>query len=93
LASFCVDYGITLSFASNYYPHGKDVAKSSDKNVLKIIKRIVGDNQRSQYSKLKYASWTNIIPRKKWKIHFELVYGMNASLPINLKIPIYNLMK
>jgi len=91
--SFCVYCGIILSFSSNYYPQGNGVEKSSEKNVLKISKRIVGDKKRSQDSKLRYSLWANRIPRKKWKSHFELVYGMNVSLPISLKIPIYKLMK
>ena len=44
-SSFCFKYGITLSHSSNYYPEGNGLAESSNKNLITIIKKIVGDNK------------------------------------------------
>eukprot|EP00253_Pinus_taeda_P032202 PITA_32202 len=53
-SSFCFKYGIVLSHSSNYYPQGNDLAESSNKNLITIIKKIVGDNKRSLDSKINY---------------------------------------
>jgi transposase InsO family protein len=42
LSNFCFKYGIVLSHASNYYPQGNGLAESSNKNLMMIIKKIVG---------------------------------------------------
>jgi hypothetical protein len=45
LLSFFSQYGITLAHAANYYQHGNDLAKSRNKNLIKIIKKTVGDKK------------------------------------------------
>jgi transposase InsO family protein len=47
LSTFCFNYGIVLSHSSNYYPQGNGLAESSNKNLMTIIKKIVGDNKKS----------------------------------------------
>ena len=42
--SYEVEHGIYLSTSSNYYPQGNSLAKSSNKNLIKIIKRKSEDN-------------------------------------------------
>ena len=39
-----VDDNIYLSTSSNYYPQGNGLAKSSKKNLIKIMKRTIEDN-------------------------------------------------
>ena len=51
-SSFCFKYGIVLFHSSNYYPQGNGLAESSNKNLITIIKKIVGDNKRSWDSKI-----------------------------------------
>jgi transposase InsO family protein len=89
LADFCFKYGIVLSHSSNYYPQGNGLAKSSNKNLMTIIKKIVGENKRAWDSKIEYALWADHITTKTstGKTPFELVYGLEAKLPINLQIP------
>ena len=63
--------------------------------MIKLLKRIVGENKRSWDRKLKYELWADrttvkIISRKT---PFELVYGQNCRLPINPQIPIYELLQ
>jgi len=90
-SSFCFKYGIVLSHSSNYYPQGNGLAESSNKNLITIIKKIVGDNKKSWDSKIKYALWANRITKKKatGKSPFELVYGLDVTLPVHLKLPAY----
>jgi hypothetical protein len=53
----------------------------------------VWDNKKSWDSKIKYAQWTDRITNKDstGKILFELVYGMDVTLLVHLKILIYKL--
>jgi transposase InsO family protein len=89
LANFCFKYGIVLSHSSNYYPQGNGWAESSNKNLMNIVKKIVGENKKAWDSKIKYALWEDRITTKTstGKTPFELVYGLEAKLPINLQIP------
>jgi transposase InsO family protein len=89
LNEFCFKYGIVLSHCSNYYPQGNGLAESSNKNIMNIVKKTIGQNKKSWDSKIKYALWANCITTKNStrKIPFELVYGFEARLPINLQIP------
>jgi transposase InsO family protein len=90
LVEFCFKYGITLSHSSNYYPQGNGLAESTNKNLMNILKKVVGENKKSWDSKIKYAVWANRITTKTstGKTPFELVYGLEAKLPVNLQIPI-----
>jgi hypothetical protein len=44
---------------------------------------------------LKYALWVDRITKKKSTRHnpFELVYGMEVTLPVNLKLLVYHLLE
>lgn len=93
--AFCFEYGIVLSHSSNYYPQGNGLAESSNKNLMTILKRTVGENNRSWDSKIKFALWDDRITKKDstGKSPFELVYGMDFTLPIHLKIPVYQFLQ
>jgi hypothetical protein len=76
LANFFFKYGIVLSNYSNYYPQGNGLAKTSNKNLMNIIKKIMGENKNNWDIKIKYALWeyrttTKTSTRKR---QFELVY-------------------
>jgi hypothetical protein len=57
---------------------------------MNIIKKVVGEIKRSFDRKIKYALWADRITTKtsRGKTPFELVYGLEAKLPVNLQIPI-----
>jgi hypothetical protein len=57
---------------------------------MNIIKKVVGENKKVWDSKIKYAMWADQITTNTsmGKISFELVYGLEAKLPVNLQIPI-----
>jgi len=88
---FCNKYGINLSYASPYHPQGNGQVESSNKSLMKIIKRIVDKNKRAWDSKLKLALWADRVTVKKaiGRSPFELVYGALARLPINNLLPVY----
>ena len=90
----CFKYGIILSHSSDYYPQGNRLAKSTNKNLKTILKKTVGDNKRAWDSKIKYVVWADRITKKNsiGKSPFELVYGLTATLPVNMQIPIFRLL-
>ena len=47
ISSFCFNYSIALSHSSNYYPQGNGIAESSNKKLMTIIKKTVGDNKKA----------------------------------------------
>ena len=94
MSTFCMNHGDVQSQSSNYYPQENGLAESSNKNLIKLLKRMVGENKRSWDNKLKYALWADrtTIKRIIGKAPFELLYGQNCRLPINLQISVYELL-
>lgn len=95
ISSSCFKYGIVLSHSSNYYPQRNRLVESSNKNLMTIIKKIVGDNKKAWDSKIKFALWANRITKKSATrlIPFELVYGLDVTLPVDLRLPAYQLLQ
>jgi hypothetical protein len=62
---------------------------------MTIIKKTMGDNKKCWDRKIKHALWSNRITKKEAieKSPFELVYEMDVTLPIHLKILVYQLMQ
>ena len=91
LSIFFFGYGIIRSHSSNYYPQDNGLPESSNTNLMSIIKRTTGDNKNCWDNKLRYVVWEDKITIKEStrKSPFELVYGLDATLPINLRLPIY----
>jgi transposase InsO family protein len=86
LNEFCFKYGIILSHSSNYYPQGNGLAESNNKNIMNIVKNIVGENKKSWDGKIKYALWADLKNTKNsiGNTPFKLVYVLEVRLPINL---------
>ena len=53
ICACAIDHGIYLTTYSNYYHQDNGLAESSNKNLIRIIKRTVEDNQRCWNQKLK----------------------------------------
>ena len=47
LMDFSLDKGIIIRYSANYYPQGNGVAESTNKNLVRILNKIVADNQRN----------------------------------------------
>ena len=48
LIRFCEQFQISLIHSTPYYPQGNGLAKSSNKSLIRIIKRLLEDNKRAQ---------------------------------------------
>jgi len=84
LVDICDSMGIKLVHSTSYYPQGNDLAESSNKSLIRTIKKLLEDNKRIWDSKLRYALWANRVTTKKstGNSPFKLVYGTEAIFPI-----------
>jgi len=90
MIAFCDKYNIILSHSAAYYPQGNGLVESSNKSLIRIIKKMLAENKKSWDSNLKYALWVDRISTKKsiGVSPFQMVYGIKAILPIQLSIPV-----
>jgi len=88
LVKLCEDMGVKLMHSKSYYPQGNGLAESSNKSMVRIIKKLLEQNQRSWDSKLKFALWDDRVTNKKSirTSPFKLVYGIVAIFPIQLAL-------
>jgi hypothetical protein len=95
MISFCQKHNIVLGHSSAYYPQGNGLAESLNKSLINIIKKVLNENKRSWHVHLKYALWENRIGTKKsiGISPFQMVYGIDVVLPINLALPVMKLWK
>jgi transposase InsO family protein len=57
LAKFYEQFKIKLIHSTPYYPQGNGLAESSNKSLIRIIKRLLEDNKKAWDSKLKFSLW------------------------------------
>jgi hypothetical protein len=90
MINFCKKYNIFLGHSTSYYPRGNGLAESSNKISMTIIKNILTEIKKYWHIHLKYALWENQISTKKsiGMSPFQLVYGTDVILPINLSLPV-----
>jgi transposase InsO family protein len=93
MISFFQKYNIVLGHSTTYYPQGNGLAESSNKSLISIIKKVLKENKRSWHLHLKYALWVNRIRTNKsiGTSPFQMVYGTDVVLPINLALPVMKL--
>jgi transposase InsO family protein len=92
---FIESYKIRLLNSSPYYVQANGQAKSSNKTLIKLIKKKIEDNLRRWHEVLSEALWAHRISRHgATKITpFELVYGQEVVLPIEVNLTAYRLAK
>jgi hypothetical protein len=92
LIKFCEQFGIALIHSTPYYPQGNGLAESSNKSLIKIIKRLLEDNKKAWDSKLKFSLWADRVTTKRSLgiSPFQLVYGTEAVFPSQLALPVEN---
>ena len=90
IVKLCNDYNIILSHSTSYYPEGNGLAESSNKSLVRIIKKKLQDNKKAWKNKLKYALWEDKINTKKSidTSPFQLVYGIDVVFPASLGVPV-----
>ena len=65
LTAFSNEKGIKLHYSANYYPQGNGLAESTNKNLIRILKKTVIENQRSWNIDLPNALWVDRVTPKK----------------------------
>ena len=55
MVKFCSDYNIILAHFVAYYPQGNGLAKSSNKSIVRIIKKLLQEKKTAWHTKLKFA--------------------------------------
>jgi hypothetical protein len=90
LIQFCEQYGITLIHSTPYYPHGNGLATSSNKRLIKIVKKLLEDNKNACDSKLKFSLWDDRVTTKRalGLSPFQLVYGVQSIFSSQLTFPV-----
>ena len=84
VCAFAESYKIKLLNSSPYYAQANGQAESSNKILIKLIKKKIEENPRMWYEILSKALWAQRISRHgATKVTpFELVYGQEAVLPV-----------
>ena len=75
--NFCQTYNVILSHSTLYHPQGNELAKSSNKTLVRILKKTINENQKNWDSRLVFALWAVRMTtrRSTGKSPYELVYG------------------
>ena len=95
MREFAKLYKIKLLNSSPYYAQANGQAESSNKTLIKLIKKKIEKNPRRWHEVLSEALWAHRISRHgATKVTpFELVYGQEAGLPIEVNLDAYRLAK
>ena len=88
-------YKIKLLNSSPYYAQANGQTESSNKTLIKLIKKKIEENPRRWHEVLSEALWAHRIssPSATKVTPFELVYGQEAVLPIEVNLDAYRLAK
>eukprot|EP00253_Pinus_taeda_P013363 PITA_13363 len=95
MVNFYHKFHITLGHSTTYYPQGNGLAESSNKILIKIIKKVLEENKKKWHKKLVNALWADRLTTKR-SIGFnpyELVYGLEAKFPSSLGVPVMKLLQ
>jgi transposase InsO family protein len=92
---FAESYKIKLLNSSPYYGQANGQAESSNKTLIKLIKKKIKKNPRRWHEVLSEALWAHHISKHgATKVTpFELVYGQDAVLPVEVNLDEYRLAK
>ena len=89
LIAFVDERGIKLHYSTNYYPQGNGLAESTNKNLIRILKKTVIENQRSWNLALPNSLWADrVTPKNTLGVSpYTLIYEKEAILPPNIMLP------
>lgn len=95
MVELCSKYNIILGHLTTYYPQGNDLAESSNKTLVNIIKKMLEMNKRNWHRKLVNTFWADRISSKKsiGMSPFELVYGTDSVFPTLFTVPVMRLLQ
>ena len=94
LTQWAFENKVIIKFSSNDYSQGNGVAKSTNKNLITLIRRLLKENPRDWHTQLKYALWIDRVRVQNalGTSPYLLVYGQEPIFPLNLRIPILKFM-
>ena len=95
MQEFAESYKIKILNLSPYYAQANGQAESSNKILIKLIKKKIEENPRRWHEVLSEALWAHHISRHgATKVTpFEHVYGQEAVLPVEVNLDTYRLAK
>ena len=95
MVNFCHKFHITLGHSTTYYPQENGFAKSSNKSLVNIIKKVLEENKKNWHKKLVNALWADRLTTKRsiGVSPYELVYGLEAKFPSSLGVPVMKLLQ
>ena len=78
-----------MHYFANYYPQGNGLAESTNKNLIRILKKTMIENHRSWHLALPNSLWDDRVTPKNFLgvSPYTLVYGKEAILPPNIVLP------
>jgi hypothetical protein len=80
---FSLEKGIKLKYSASYYLQGNGLEESTNKNLIKIIKRTVSENHKNWHNALYNALWVDRVTLKAsvGNSPFFLIYGREEFSP------------
>jgi hypothetical protein len=92
---FALEKGIKLKYSASYNPQGNGLAESTNKNLIKIIKRTAYENHKNWHNTLFNALWADKVTPKAFvgNSPFFLVYEREAILPPHVLLPSLQLLQ
>jgi hypothetical protein len=83
LTDFSLDKGIIIRYSANYYTWGNEVEKLTNKNLVRILKKTVADNQRNWHNLLHKSLWKDRVTPKEaiGNSPYFLLYRQESILP------------
>jgi hypothetical protein len=90
LVNMCESMGIQSVHSTPYYPQGNGLAESSNKSLIRIIRKMLEENKKNWDSKLKFSLWADKVTIKNsiGTSPFKLFYGTDAIFLIQLILPV-----
>ena len=92
LTAFSNEKGMKLHYSTNYYPQGNGLAESTNKNLIRILKKTVIEIHRSWHIALPNALWVDrVTPKNSLGVSpYTLVYGKESILAPNIFFHLLN---
>jgi hypothetical protein len=89
MSEFALEKGIKLKYSASYYPQGNRLEESTNKNMIKIIKRTVVENHKNWHNALMNVLWDDRVTPKYaiGNSPFFLIYGREVILPPHILLP------
>jgi hypothetical protein len=86
---FSLENGIKIKYSASYYPQGNGLVESTNKKMIKIIKRTVSENNKNWHNALYKAHWADRVTLRDsiGNSPFFLIYRREAILSPHVFLP------